>query len=162
MIAAGLREVQRILTQHFVRSEQAPHIQSLVRERSKYKLIDKVKVRLSSREDRYWAKLVQLRVPDATIPDELVTRYPRLLLGGCWAQVEVSYQPENVIKGSVFPFVIDRLSPIQVDAGGLDELQGQARRPSPRRSGEAPAHAQPGITTRTTSPSGRSISRSCA
>jgi ATP-dependent Lon protease len=127
VIAAGLREVQRILTQHFVRSEQAPHIQSLVRERGKYKLIDKVKVRLSSREDRYWAELVQLRVPDATIPDELVSRYPRLLLGGCWAQIEVSYQPENVIKGSVFPFVIERLSPIQVDAGGLDELQSKRK-----------------------------------
>ena len=123
LISAGLKEVQRILTEHFVRSERAPHIQALIRERGKYKLIDKVKVRLSSKEDRYWAELVQLRVPDATIPDELVTRYPRLLLGGCWAQVEVSYVPENIIRGSVFPFSIDRLMPIQVDAGGLDELK---------------------------------------
>jgi ATP-dependent Lon protease len=127
IVASGLREVQRILTEHFVRSEQAPHIQALIRERGKYKLIDKVKVRLSPREDRFWAELVQLRVPDATIPDELVTRYPRLLLGGCWAQLEVSYVPENIIRGSVFPFVINRLSPIQVDAGGLDELK--AKRP---------------------------------
>ncbi|MBI3303494.1 MAG: protease Lon-related BREX system protein BrxL [Deltaproteobacteria bacterium] len=128
IVAAGLREVQRILTEHFVRSEQAPHIQALIRERGKYRLIDKVKVRLSPKEDRYWAELVQLRVPDATIPDELATRYPRLLLGGCWAQIEVSYVPENVSRGSVFPFVIDRLSPIQVDAGGLDELK--AKRPA--------------------------------
>lgn len=127
VVAAGMKEVQRILTEHFVRSERAPHIQALIRERGKYKLIDKVKVRLSSKEDRYWAELVQLRVPDATIPDELVTRYPRLLLGGCWAQVEVSYVPENIIRGNVFPFSIDRLSPIQVDAGGLEELS--AKRP---------------------------------
>src|SRR5713226_2152354 len=128
VVTSGLREVQRILTEHFVRSEQALHIQALIRERGKYKLIDKVKVRLSPREDRFWAEMVQLRVPDATIPDELVTRYPRLLLGGCWAQLEVSYVPENVIRGSVFPFVINRLSPIQVDAGGLDELK--AKRPA--------------------------------
>lgn len=128
IVTSGLHEVQRILTEHFVRSEQAPHIQALIRERGKYKLIDKVKVRLSSKEDRYWAELVQLRVPDATIPDELATRYPRLLLGGCWAQIEVSYAPENVSRGSIFPFVIDRLSPIQVDAGGLDELK--AKRPA--------------------------------
>ena len=95
----------------------------MIREKGKYKLIDKVKVRLSSREDRYWAELVQLRVPDACIADDIVAKYPRLLLGGCWAQVEVSYVPENVIRGSVYPFTIDRFSPIQVDAGGLDELK---------------------------------------
>lgn len=127
VVTEGLREVQRILSEHFVRSEQAPRIQSLVRERGKYKLIDKVKVQLSPREDRYWAELVQLRVANATISDELVTRYPRLLLGGCWAQVEVSYVPENIVRGVLYPFVIDRLSPIQVDAGGLDELK--AKRP---------------------------------
>lgn len=127
VVEAGLKEVQRILSQHYVRSEQAPHVQSLVRERGRYKLIDKVKVRLSPKEDRYWAELVQLRVPDATIDDALVTRYPRLLLGGCWAQVEVVYQPENVIKGSVFPFVIERLAPIQVDSGGLEELAAKRR-----------------------------------
>ncbi len=128
VIEAGLREVQRILTEHFVRSEQAPHIQALVRERGRYRLIDKVKVRLSPREDRYWAELVQLRVDNATIPDELVTRYPRLLLGGCWAQVEMSYAPENVVRGGVYPFVIHRLVPIQVDAGSLDEIR--AKRPA--------------------------------
>jgi ATP-dependent Lon protease len=127
VIAAGLREVQRILTEHFVRSEQAPHVQALVRERGKYKLIDKVKVRLAPREDRYWAELVQLRVADVTISDELVTRYPRLLLGGCWAQVEVSYVPENVLRGGIYPFRIDRLVPIQVDAGSLEEVK--AKRP---------------------------------
>lgn len=123
VVGAGLREVQRILTQHFVRSEQAPHIQALVRERGKYRLIDKVKSRLSPKEDRYWAELVQLRVADAIIPDELVTRYPRLLLGGCWAQIELSYVPENVFRGAVYPFQIDRLVPIQVDAGSLEELK---------------------------------------
>lgn len=125
VVASGLSEVQRILTEHFVRSEQAPHVQALVRQQGRYKLIDKVKVRLSPKEDRYWAELVQLRVPDATIADDVVMRNPRLLLGGCWAQVEVAYAPENVIKGSVYPFVIERLSPIQVDAGSLDELKAK-------------------------------------
>ena len=127
VIAGGLREVEKILRDHFVRSEQAPQVQALVRERGRYKLIDKVKVRLSPKEDRFWAELVQLRVSEASIADALVSRYPRLLLGGCWAQVELSYAPENLVKGSVFPFVIDRLSPIQVEAGGLDEVREKRR-----------------------------------
>jgi ATP-dependent Lon protease len=127
IVASGLREVQRILSEHYVRSEQAPQVQSLIRQRGRYKLIDKVKVRLSPKEDRFWAELVQLRVSDASIPDEIVTRTPRLLLEGCWAQVEVAYVPENVVKGTLHPFVIERLSPIQVDAGTLEEL-GEKRR----------------------------------
>lgn len=127
VISAGMREVQRVLSQHFVRSEQAPHIQALIRERGRFKLIDKVKARLAPKEDRFWAELVQLRVADASIPDELVSKYPRLLLGGCWAQVEICYSPENLIKGSLYPFVIDKLNPIQVDAGGLEELKTKRR-----------------------------------
>jgi ATP-dependent Lon protease len=127
VIASGLKEVQRILTENFVRSEQAPHIQSLVRQRGRYKLIDKVKARLSPKEDRYWAELVQLRVADASIADDMVNRYPRLLMGGSWAQVEITYVPENIIRGQLFPFVVDRLAPIQVDAGGLEEVK--AKRP---------------------------------
>src|SRR3984893_9510401 len=46
VISTGLREVQRILTEHYVRSEQAPHIQAIIRQRGKYRLIDKVKARL--------------------------------------------------------------------------------------------------------------------
>src|SRR5205823_13167604 len=45
VIASGLKEVKRILTENFVRSEQAPHVQSLIRQRGRYKLIDKVKAR---------------------------------------------------------------------------------------------------------------------
>lgn len=127
VIAEGLAEVQTILGRHFVRSEQAPYIQALVREQGSYKLIDKVKIRLSPKEDRYWAELVQLRISDAVIADELATRYPRLLLGGCWAQVQLSYVPENMIRGTLYPFVIDKLTPIQVDAGGLEEYASTRR-----------------------------------
>lgn len=127
VISAGIKEVQRILTEHYVRSEQAPHVQALLRQKGRYRLIDKVKVRLSPKEDRYWAELVQLRVTDAAIQDEVVHRHPRLLMGGCWSQVEVSYLADNVVKGSVYPFVIDRLSPIQVDSGGLEDLRERRR-----------------------------------
>lgn len=127
IVEKGLREVQRVLTEHFVRSEQAPHVQALIREKGRYKLIDKVKARLSPKEDRFWAELIQLRVSEASIADSMVNRFPRLLLGGTWAQVEIAYVPENVVKGAVYPFVIERISPIQVDAGGLDEVREKRR-----------------------------------
>lgn len=124
-ISGGRRHVQRVLTEHFVRSDQAPHVQALLRERGRFALIDKVKVRLAPREDRYWAELVQLRISDAVLPDDLATRYPRLLMGGCWAQLELCYMPDSVHKRNVYPFVIERLVPLQVESGGLGEVQAK-------------------------------------
>jgi ATP-dependent Lon protease len=129
VIRAGLAEVQKTLTEHFVRSEKAPEIQAIIRDRGRYTIIDKVKVRLDSKRNVYWADLVQLRVSDATIPEEYPQKkYRRLLTAGIWCQVEMAYQPENVVTGAIYPFAIQRLKPIQVATGGLEEIrQGRAR-----------------------------------
>src|SRR5436190_21770750 len=55
VIRAGLAEVQNTLTEHFVRSERAPEIQALIRDRGRYTIIDKVKARLDPRQNLYWA-----------------------------------------------------------------------------------------------------------
>ena len=127
VIRAGLAEVQRTLTEHFVRSEKAPEIQAILRDKGKYTIIDKVKARLDPKKNVYWADLVQLRVADATIPEEYPQKkYRRLLTAGIWCQVEISYLPENVIGGAIYPFAIQKLKPIQVATGGLEEIR-QAR-----------------------------------
>lgn len=129
VIRAGLAEVQKTLTEHYVRSEKAPEIQAIIRDLGRYTIIDKVKVRLDARRNVYWAELVQLRVSDATIPEEYPQRkYRRLLTAGVWCQVEIAYLPENVVNNLIYPFAIQRLKPIQVATGGLDEIrQGRPR-----------------------------------
>ena len=127
VIRAGLAEVQKTLTEHFVRSEKAPEIQAILRDRGKYTIIDKVKARLDPKRNVYWADLVQLRVSDATIPEEYPQKkYRRLLTAGIWCQIEMAYLPENVIGGTIYPFAIQKLKPIQVATGGLEEIR-QAR-----------------------------------
>ena len=127
VIRAGLAEVQKTLTEHFVRSEKAPEIQAILRDRGKYTIIDKVKARLDPKRNVYWADLVQLRVADATIPEEYPQKkYRRLLTAGIWCQIEMAYLPENVIGGTIYPFAIQKLKPIQVATGGLEEIR-QAR-----------------------------------
>jgi ATP-dependent Lon protease len=129
VIRAGLAEVQKTLTEHFVRSEKAPEIQAVIRDRGRYTIIDKVKARLDPRRNVYWADLVQLRVSDATIPEEYPQKkYRRLLTAGIWCQVEIAYLPENVVNNAIYPFAIQRLKPIQVATGGLEEVrQGRSR-----------------------------------
>jgi ATP-dependent Lon protease len=85
---------------------------------------DKVKARLDPKRNVYWADLVQLRVSDATIPEEYPQKqYRRLLTAGVWCQVEIAYLPENTVGNTSYPFAIQRLKPIQVATGGLDEFR---------------------------------------
>src|SRR5436190_18065204 len=58
VIRAGLAEVQRTLTEHFVRSEKAPEVQAIIRDKGRFTIIDKVKARLDPRKNVYWADLV--------------------------------------------------------------------------------------------------------
>src|SRR5688500_18830032 len=57
-IEAGLRLVNSTLSENLVRPDEANKAQSLVRERGKHTLIDKVKVRYVSDDDKYWAEFV--------------------------------------------------------------------------------------------------------
>jgi len=60
VIEAGLKEVKRILTEHYVRPDQSEWFKSRVRESGHHRVIDKVKVRLVETEDKYWASFSQL------------------------------------------------------------------------------------------------------
>src|SRR3954463_326925 len=57
-IEAGLRVVNGTLAANFVRPDEANKAQSLVKEKGRYTLIDKVRVRYVAEEDKYWAELV--------------------------------------------------------------------------------------------------------
>ena len=53
VIQAGLQEVKRVLTEHYVRPDQSEWFKAQVREKSRHRVIDKVKVRLIETEGNY-------------------------------------------------------------------------------------------------------------
>src|SRR6187551_1825142 len=55
-IDAGMRVVNSTLSSNFVRPDEANKAQSFIKEKGKHTLIDKVKVRYLSDEDKYWAE----------------------------------------------------------------------------------------------------------
>ncbi|HEY5707444.1 MAG TPA: anti-phage BREX system Lon protease BrxL [Terrimicrobiaceae bacterium] len=59
-IEAGLKVVNSTLAENFVRPDESNKMQSFVRERGRHTLLDKVKVRFLSEEDKYWAEFVNL------------------------------------------------------------------------------------------------------
>src|SRR5881409_2630592 len=57
-IEAGLRLVNSTLAENFVRPDEANKVQAQVKEKGRHTIIDKVKVRYLSEDDKYWAELV--------------------------------------------------------------------------------------------------------
>jgi len=122
IIRDGLETVKTILTENYVRPDEAEKVKSKIKERGSYKVIDKVTVRLNERRDLYEALLSNLGVKDAAIPGSYVKQFEKLLVGGIWCIVTVQYFFEEGQKGS--PFTIGDLKPIQMpnmDLQGLFE-----------------------------------------
>jgi ATP-dependent Lon protease len=120
---AGLKLVNWTLSENFVRPDESNKAQSLVREKGKHTLIDKVKVRYLSDDDKYWAELVNFGHKYVHIPEHYIREYDRLLMGGVWAQVNISHQYDEDAKGKRSPFWIDELKPIQLATFDLDDYR---------------------------------------
>jgi len=127
VIEAGLEEVKRILTENYVRPDQNELIKSKIKEKGRYKIIDKVKVKLQETEDKYWAELTNLQLTYVNIHENIINKYEKLLGGGVWAIVDMSYHPDIFHHGAVRPFVIDELHPIELAVTGLEEIKENRR-----------------------------------
>lgn len=123
VIEAGLEEVKRVLTENYVRPDQNELIKSKIREKGRYKIIDKVKVKLQETEDKYWAELTNLQLSYVNIYENIINKYEKLLGGGVWAIVDVSYHSDIFHHGVLRPFVIDELRPIELAVAGLEEIK---------------------------------------
>jgi ATP-dependent Lon protease len=122
-IEAGMRVVNSTLSENVVRPDEANKVQARVKEKGKQTLIDKVKVRYLSEDDKYWAEFVNFGHKNVHIPENYIRDYDRLLMGGIWAQVEVRHQYDEEAAGKRSPFWIESLKPIQLASFDLDEYR---------------------------------------
>ena len=125
VIQEGLRTVKRILSENYVRPDEAEKVKSTVRERGSLKLIDKVTVTLNEKRDVYEALLSNLGVGRIEVPSAIVKKFEKLLVGGIWCIITLEYFFEEDQKGT--PFLLRDLKPIQMPNMDLEELF-QARR----------------------------------
>jgi ATP-dependent Lon protease len=75
VIQSGLVNVKRILTENYVRPDEAEKVKSKVRESGTYKVIDKVTVKLNEKRDVYEALLSNLGVKNAEVSDSYRTAH---------------------------------------------------------------------------------------
>jgi ATP-dependent Lon protease len=110
----GMENVKTILRNHYINPEESTLIQSKLREKGRYKIIDKISVDLDPQRDRYWANISNSNIKKANISDDLVKAHEKLLLGGIWAIIEMEYDPMVTVGSTVYPFVVRELKPIQL------------------------------------------------
>jgi len=122
-IAVGLRVVNDTLANNYVRPDEANKAQSLVRQKGRHTFIDKIKVRYLSKDDKYWAELVNLGHKYVHIPEPLIHKFDRLLLGGIWAQVDLKHEYDEEARGKRSPFWIETITPIQLASFNLDDYR---------------------------------------
>ncbi len=112
----GLENVKAVLRDHYVNPEESALIQSKLREKGRYKIIDKISATLDPRSDRYWAYLFNSNIKNANISDDLIRQHEKLLLGGIWAIIEMEYDPLITVGSTVYPFVVRDIRPIQLSS----------------------------------------------
>src|SRR6202795_3385577 len=120
VIEDGLGTVKKILSENYVRPDEAEKVKSTIRERGSLKVIDKVTVTLNEKRDVYEALLGNLGVSRVEVPSGIVKKFEKLLVGGIWCIATLEYFYEEDQKGS--PFLLRDLKPIQMPNMDLDEL----------------------------------------
>lgn len=122
----GVETVKKILSKHYVRPDEAEFVKSEIRQRGRYRVIDKVNVALDENADAYFASFVNLGLNDVEVNEHLVSKHEKLLGGGIWAIVDLEYIPENA-GGPGSLFGIDEFKPIQVSRMDLEEVKDGRR-----------------------------------
>ena len=118
-VEAGLKIVNSTLAENFVRPDEANRVQSLVKEKGRYTLID---------DDKYWAEIVNFGHKFVHVPDKYVRQFDRLLVDGVWCELQLRHEYDDQASGKRSPFWIDELRPIQVAAFDLGEyVAGRAQ-----------------------------------
>ena len=113
-IAEGLKIVERQLGDKTVRAGEHELFKARAKDKGLVKLIDIITARLDASTDSFLATLPSLQLKDVRIDEGLVHSNERMLTGGFYAEVELTYDPTIAQEKNGRPFGIDSLREIQL------------------------------------------------
>ena len=117
-IKAGVERVKKILSENYVRPDEAERVKSKVRELGRYTVIDRVTVVLNEKADRYEATLMNLGVRGIDVDASYATRFEKLLGGGIWCILNLEYDA----SADSSPFIMASLKPVQMPNLDMNEV----------------------------------------
>ena len=111
-IESGIDTVKDILAKHYVHRNEANLTRSNIRERGRYKVIDKVQVSLNDRNDTYEASFANLGIKKVLVDTDTIKNHPKLLVTGVWCISDIEY--EHTEDSRVEPWILASIKPIQL------------------------------------------------
>ena len=126
-IEEGLEIVQRQLQSRTVKAGEEELFKARAREKGSVKIIDLLSARLDAKTDSYLATLPSLQLKDVRISSELVKTHERMLTGGFYAEITLSYDAAIAQEKSGRPFGIEGLREIQLSKHDVLDILMEAR-----------------------------------
>lgn len=141
VIERGIENVKKILSDNYVRPDEAQKVLSKLRQRGSHTIIDMVTVDLNLRYDEYEASFSNLGLTGIPISEDYAEKYDRLLCGGIWCIVQLEYdsgeeavpdiisqsgdriQSKRKRQKDMTPISIRKLTPIQLPNVDMDVLK---------------------------------------
>jgi len=117
-IQTGIETVKEILAKHYVHRNEAGLVRSNIKEKGRYKVIDKISVDLNDKKDVYEAQFSNLGIKEVLVDSGTVKKHPKLLVGGVWCIADLEY--EFTEDKAVSPWVLSTLKPIQLSHFDFD------------------------------------------
>jgi ATP-dependent Lon protease len=111
-IQTGIETVKEILRKHYVHRNQAGLIRSHIREKGRYKVIDRISVALNDKRDVYEASFSNLGIKNILVDADTVKQHPKLLVSGVWCIADLEYQ--HTEDNNSVPWILSTLKPIQL------------------------------------------------
>jgi len=117
-IKTGIETVKEILRTHYVHRNEAGLVKSIIKEKGRHKVIDKVVVALNDNAGVYEAAFSNLGIKKVLVDSDTVKKHPKLLVSGVWCIVDLEYDILEDPKAS--PWGLETIKPIQVSRFDYD------------------------------------------
>jgi len=124
-IQTGIETVKEILRKHYVHRSEAGLIQSTIKEKGRYKVIDQVSVSLNENTDSYEAIFDNLGIKKVAVDSGTVKAHPKLLVTGVWCIADVQYEFSEDARTS--PWILETIKPIQIAKVDYDQYRDVRR-----------------------------------
>jgi len=111
-ISTGIETVKEILRKHYVHRSDAGLIQSTIKEKGRYKVIDQISVSLNEKTDSYEATFDNLGIKRVAVDSGTIKAHPKLLVTGVWCIADVQYEFADDDK--ISPWILETIKPIQI------------------------------------------------
>ena len=117
-IQSGIEAVKEILRKHFVHRNEANLVKSVIRERGRHRVIDKISVALNEKTDAYEAVFSNLGIKEVLIDVDTVKKHPKLFVSGVWCIADLEYRFSD--DSRIVPWILESLKPIQLSHFDLE------------------------------------------